>query len=542
MKKIITKIFLSTFVVWFFSLWLSFVYGQNCNVWTQCYTQWCSNAANYSWFNNSTNAYSVCSSDSTCKAYLDWDSKYGDWGWLTHVQWNIPKIWSMVNLSVPNQWWCSNQTNPTCQGVANNVKTMQNTLKVIWCFQQHDEQRWNDGDCLLGYDTLYDMTHCCILPWESLPQITSPWPSAKPSCSWNLTLITNNYNQKCCVLKIECKQPKITINWKENETKYTDNSVLKVEVDYSNNTEWSIAFSTWEITIIWWTGSNFVANTVSKKITFDLTPSWDTNTITINVKDDCWKLEGEKCPPVDITLDRDIPCQDKKKWAQCTNSGDFLLSGDATDLSALNGQKCKLEWYDNSGLDFCPGCDFIKKSEKSCEESHWSWRYEDTNWCCVNCGSDKKWDKDNCVCIKTNADCESKWERLNEKTCKCECDPTKKCCGILLNTVVPFIGDCIEMTTQNDVSSSNDSNTSTVNQLNAFPFLMMGLSKIVVTVILIFSFLIIIAAWLMMTTWVYSEQNYKKGMERVQKVVVGLILLWASGLILKLINPSFFGG
>jgi len=45
----------------------------------------------------------------------------------------------------------------------------------------------------------------------------------------------------------------------------------------------------------------------------------------------------------------------------------------------------------------------------------------------------------------------------------------------------------------------------------------------------------------MMTTWVYSESNYKKGMERIQKVVVWLILLWASGLILKLINPSFFG-
>jgi len=46
----------------------------------------------------------------------------------------------------------------------------------------------------------------------------------------------------------------------------------------------------------------------------------------------------------------------------------------------------------------------------------------------------------------------------------------------------------------------NDPNTSRVNQLNAFPFLMMGLSKIMVTVILIFSFLIVISAGLLMTT------------------------------------------
>jgi magnesium-transporting ATPase (P-type) len=130
---------------------------------------------------------------------------------------------------------------------------------------------------------------------------------------------------------------------------------------------------------------------------------------------------------------------------------------------------------------------------------------------------------------------------FNDETCKCECDPTQRCCGILLNTVVPFIGDCIEMTTQNSISDPSDPNKSRVNQLNAFPFLMMWLSKILVTIILIFSFLIIIAAWLMMTTGVYKEQNYKTWVDRITKVIVWLILLWASGLILRLINPSFFG-
>jgi Mn2+/Fe2+ NRAMP family transporter len=98
------------------------------------------------------------------------------------------------------------------------------------------------------------------------------------------------------------------------------------------------------------------------------------------------------------------------------------------------------------------------------------------------------------------------------------------------------------MTTQNSTNDWTNANTSTVNQLNAFPFLMMGLSKILVTVILIFSFLLVIVAGLMMVTWVYEEWNYKKWMDRIKKVVVALILLWSSGLILKLINPTFFWG
>jgi uncharacterized membrane protein YcjF (UPF0283 family) len=106
--------------------------------------------------------------------------------------------------------------------------------------------------------------------------------------------------------------------------------------------------------------------------------------------------------------------------------------------------------------------------------------------------------------------------------------------------VVPFIWDCIEMTTQNS-TEWNNWDTSYINQLNAFPFLMMGLSKILVTVILIFSFLVVIAAGLMMVTWVYEEWNYSKWLGRIKKVVVALILLWSSGLILKLINPTFFG-
>lgn len=517
MKKIITKIFLSTFVVWFFSLWLSFVYGQNCNVWTQCYTQWCSNAANYSWFNNSTNAYSVCSSDSTCKAYLDWDSKYGDWGWLTHVQWNIPKIWSMVNLSVPNQWWCSNQTNPTCQGVANNVKTMQNTLKVIWCFKQHDEQRWNAGDCLLGYDTLYDMTHCCIWEGESLPNIDSPWSSATASCSDPQFLITNAYNQQCCVSCPEWQEPIEDCNGQTAEECCEENKICdaftQVNRDYRVTSTYPWMAESFDkdnccrkVTPIPDLSDQMVGKDVLEWLPFcdwldiceNALQDWSCDYLGSWYADDGYWCCEEMCPPPLKNL----------TWGNCNSWWDGFV-------------QIEINWY-----QCCKQCENPPMTW-SCNYL-WSGRF--LSWDCCDYKCPKIW--------QTAPD----GKKLDEKNCKWICDPTKTCCGIELNTVVPFIWDCIEMTSQNDVWSWDNENTSTLNQLNAFPFLMMGLSKILVTVILIFSFLIVIAAWLMMTTGVYSEQNYKKGMERVQKVVVGLILLWASGLILKLINPSFFGG
>jgi hypothetical protein len=105
---------------------------------------------------------------------------------------------------------------------------------------------------------------------------------------------------------------------------------------------------------------------------------------------------------------------------------------------------------------------------------------------------------------------------------------------------LPFIGDCIEMTTSNNIAGERDGSIS-INQLNAFPYLIQWIAKILVTLIMIFSIIIVIVAWLMMTTSVASESNYKKWLDMLQKVLVALILLGTSWLILKLINPNFFG-
>jgi hypothetical protein len=112
---------------------------------------------------------------------------------------------------------------------------------------------------------------------------------------------------------------------------------------------------------------------------------------------------------------------------------------------------------------------------------------------------------------------------------------------VQLNVPLPFIGDCIELTTSNSTEGARDGSIS-INQLNAFPVLIKWISKIIVTLIMIFSVIVVIFAWVMMTTSVANEGNYKTWLDMLKKVIIALILLWTSWLILKLINPTFFGG
>lgn len=91
--------------------------------------------------------------------------------------------------------------------------------------------------------------------------------------------------------------------------------------------------------------------------------------------------------------------------------------------------------------------------------------------------------------------------------------------GVQLNTDVPFVGKCINKT---DTDS-------------AFPQLVGGLSKMVVTAILIVSFVMIIVGGVMRTTG-----NASEGKKLITKVAIGLAILGASGAILRLINPNFF--
>lgn len=132
---------------------------------------------------------------------------------------------------------------------------------------------------------------------------------------------------------------------------------------------------------------------------------------------------------------------------------------------------------------------------------------------------------------------------------KCICVPKAGvCCGIKLNTTVPFIGKCIQMISSADEKILKDNNkrnisdeTLQVTENTAFPRLMLWLTKILVTVILLASFLAIIVAGVMMAASGAKEEWYSQWTKIIGSVIAALALLGASGVILRLINPNFFG-
>ena len=135
-----------------------------------------------------------------------------------------------------------------------------------------------------------------------------------------------------------------------------------------------------------------------------------------------------------------------------------------------------------------------------------------------------------CKCITPTTTSCPDWTKKIDNVCE-PCNKKWVCCGISLNTSVPFIGKCIEDTTG---SVSPDETWVTWDQ--AFPVLMWSLTKILVTVILILSFVLIVIGGIMIATGDPSG-----GKKMIIRVVIGIALLGASGVILRLINPNFFG-
>ncbi len=134
-----------------------------------------------------------------------------------------------------------------------------------------------------------------------------------------------------------------------------------------------------------------------------------------------------------------------------------------------------------------------------------------------------------------------KWERFDYDKDKCVCDPAQQCCGIKLNTNVPWIWRCIEFGATNNTNKTvtneyGDGNTTiTVNVLNAFPVLMSALWKIFLTVFFLFDFWVLIYAWTKIASW-----DYEGGKKRIYRVAIWLALVGASWVILHAINPNFF--
>ena len=134
---------------------------------------------------------------------------------------------------------------------------------------------------------------------------------------------------------------------------------------------------------------------------------------------------------------------------------------------------------------------------------------------------------DQAKCNNNYNSCISSWWSPD----RCSC---KALWWISLNTNVPFVGNCISL------RSSSSSSTTEVTPATAFPRLLAWLTKIVMTVILIFCFMAIIVGGVLISMGWASEEQATTWKKLIKHVVVALALLGASGVILRVINPSFF--
>lgn len=223
-----------------------------------------------------------------------------------------------------------------------------------------------------------------------------------------------------------------------------------------------------------------------------------------------------------VTMGQTIDCDDieslnwqQKLFCDCNLEPELrdAVGGDMNyvQLKADWNWCCVSEAWENLFNNILPVCTASQMGEwNSCTYPEWSV----SNWficVCPDAGGIKQIAVDG-VCKKCNAD--------------------DVCCGVKLNTKVPFIGNCIE--SKKDYVGGNSETGVTWEE--AFPVLMWSLTKILVTVILIVSFLLIVAGGIMIATG-----DPAGGKKMIIKVVIGIAILWASWVILRLINPNFFG-
>ena len=111
-----------------------------------------------------------------------------------------------------------------------------------------------------------------------------------------------------------------------------------------------------------------------------------------------------------------------------------------------------------------------------------------------------------------------------------------KCMWIKLNTDFPFIWNCIK--TYKAAPTEKDENATT--PVNVFPKLVEALMNLLMTVILIMSLLMIVVSWILIASSWGDSWKYSDWIKILKKVAVWMALLWASWVILKVINPNFF--
>lgn len=314
------------------------------------------------------------------------------------------------------------------------------------------------------------------------------------------------------------------------------------------------------ISVVWWSASIneqaldrcivSVSNITQDSVTINV-PHWVC--YLWSYSNDAWSMTFTRPWEPDPEPEPD-PESDPEPEIECTTPADENLS-------------CASWWwnyYYDQDIECCvegEWCYNQPDESWNCEAGFWP---DENNCCAIDSCSARPWESwcqpwfaqswDCCepaasVCQWENqylpdgwtsaSDCTwcTEWTIPNSNHTKCVCDSSVKCCWIQLNTVVPFIWDCIELDTD-----SSRWDTTSVNSVTAFPILMQWLMKILMSVIMVFSFIMVIVSWLMMTAWAFKSSSFDKWKSILKNVLISLILLWCSWLILSLINPSFFGG
>ena len=100
---------------------------------------------------------------------------------------------------------------------------------------------------------------------------------------------------------------------------------------------------------------------------------------------------------------------------------------------------------------------------------------------------------------------------------------TWECNWIKLNTNFPIIWNCIWDDANEDAT-------------NAFPTMTWALAKLTASLILVVCFILVIVAGIMR-----AADKPKEWRALIIKVWITILLLWFSWVILRLVNPNFFG-
>lgn len=198
----------------------------------------------------------------------------------------------------------------------------------------------------------------------------------------------------------------------------------------------------------------------------------------------------------------------------------------------VNAAFCKSQWllFYSKPPDFPPQC----LSAKGVCEADWDVYISDGSCIqpsafCENTfnktTSPDSFDK----CVKDFTQCMDGWW----SSARCSC---KAIWGIVLSTNVPFIGNCISM----HRSLNPGPNTTEVTPTTAFPLLIGWATKIIMAITLVFCFIAIVIGGVRMSMGGADEAQYTEGKSMIMHVVIALALMWASGVILRLINPNFF--